>query len=611
MPIDYDEINLALDDYDNEFTQSLIKAAETTFVFSSILAFGKALKRKIVPNQVAQSLSNKRVNELLKQKIPIFDIDDIEAIKPVVIEEAPLKFTDRYKKDLLAGGRNVNIANWSAPNEAGKKTYLGYEKRWVPWLDQYKANQRELVYKTITSGKPIEQVSDELKKVFQQRDSYSDLVARTEVLNNSRIINQNRWAEMGIEKYLWVCSSQPNSPCEETCAEFCGQIFTLDDIPGGGELLHPNCILGNTKIGNSPDDILYITRSVYEGPVITITTNSGECITVTPNHMLLTPDGFICADVITKGDHIFRCSSSERVTLGVDPDNNNCPSTIDEIFNARFMAGSMFSTTVPHSSEYFHGDGMFGNGNVDIVRSDSLLWDTFNPSQIEQIDHFGFDITNPDFETLSSLSDITKNLKGLAFSSDRCMSSTRDLHTIFRSRIRHSNNLCFMSVSVSDSIIPKNFINCGSTTSGTKGNRLNRFSIIKRIYNFFKCNKWFNSFREFYSSLMQSSFNNISTTSIDISNFLRSNPGFVEIDTVINVNVSNFSGYVYDLQTFSTIYIGNNIINSNCRCSVSPLTNDQTPSEWKDLEPAASSDYAKDLARDEKIKEAIQSQLNI
>ncbi len=239
--IDYDEINLALDDYDAEFTESLIKAAETTFVFSSILAFGKALKRKIVPTQVAQVLSNQRVNALLKQKIPIFDIDDIDAIKPVVIEEAPLKFTDRYKKDLLAGGRNVNIANWSAPDANGVKNYLGYETKWVNWLDQYKANQRELIYNTITSGKPIAEISEELKKVFQQRGSYSDMVARTEVLNNSRIINQNRWAEMGIDKFLWVCSSQPGSPCEDLCGEFCGQIFSADDLPADGELLHPQC----------------------------------------------------------------------------------------------------------------------------------------------------------------------------------------------------------------------------------------------------------------------------------------------------------------------------------------------------------------------------------
>jgi SPP1 gp7 family putative phage head morphogenesis protein len=239
--IDYDEVNFALDEYDQEFTESLIKAAETTFVFSSILAFGKALKRKIVPNQVAQVLSNQRVNALLKQKIPIFEPEDIERIKPVVIEEAPLKFTDRYKKDLLAGGRNVNIANWSAPDEMGVKNYIGYETKWVNWLDQYKANQRELVYKTITSGKPIAEISDELKKVFQQRDSYSDMVARTEVLNNSRIVNQNRWKEMGGEKYMWVCSSQPNSPCLDLCAPFCGQIFTSDEIPADGELLHPQC----------------------------------------------------------------------------------------------------------------------------------------------------------------------------------------------------------------------------------------------------------------------------------------------------------------------------------------------------------------------------------
>jgi SPP1 gp7 family putative phage head morphogenesis protein len=239
---DRDAVAIAIDDYDERFTNTLVSVAELTFVFASLFAFGKAIKKKVIPNQVQQALNRKEISTILSQKVPAFTQDHIEKLMPIVKEEAAPKFVNQYKADLMKGGRNINIGSWSPPDAEGVRTYLGYERKWVPWLDQFKASEREQIYGALTSGKPREEIVKDLNTYFDNRESYSELVARTEVLNNSRIIQKNRWGEEGITKFMWICSSQPNSPCEELCAEFCGNIYTADDLPMGGELCHANCM---------------------------------------------------------------------------------------------------------------------------------------------------------------------------------------------------------------------------------------------------------------------------------------------------------------------------------------------------------------------------------
>ena len=231
MSIDFDTVALALSAWESGFIDRLTKAAESTFIFSSILTIGSGLRKGVIADELYETgYSN------LKTLNP----EAISALKPLMQEQAP-KFVDPYHDALLRGGRDVNIGSWGAPGADGVRPYLGYETKWIPWLEQYNTTQREEIYGVLTSGDTIPNIKDKLTPLFQQRKNYSAMVSETEVLNNSSIVTVDRYDKLGINKYLWVCSSQTNSPCAQYCSQFCGQIYTRETLPAGGERIHPRC----------------------------------------------------------------------------------------------------------------------------------------------------------------------------------------------------------------------------------------------------------------------------------------------------------------------------------------------------------------------------------
>jgi len=231
--MDLNKVQQAIEEYDNGLFDDLIQIAEDTFVFGTILTISGMLRKKAI----AQELYALGRAVIPKKLTP----DDLDELDPIVRETANDKFVTDYKNNLLNGGRYVNKAILGNKGEDGIIPYLGYNREWVPWADQFKQSHREELYSILTSGKPISEIKADLQAHFDTLDNYTDLIARTEVLNNSEIIQHNKWVDEGFDKFLWVCSSQPNSPCVELCMQFCGQIYDKDNIPFGGELVHPRC----------------------------------------------------------------------------------------------------------------------------------------------------------------------------------------------------------------------------------------------------------------------------------------------------------------------------------------------------------------------------------
>lgn len=231
-PADYDELSLALELWREGFIDGLVGVAAATYVATGVTtSLADVKKKRVIPYELIE------VGYKPGKKI---DAEMIGELTEYFREKAP-KYTDPYKAELMKGGRTINIPSWGEKDADGVRPYQGYERKFVPWVDNYDRIQKESIYSTITSGKSKEEISADLQAQFQMRESYANLVAQTETYNNSAIIRRDRWTENGLDSFLWVCSDEPNSPCEDTCAEFCGQIFSRDELPNDGEILHPNC----------------------------------------------------------------------------------------------------------------------------------------------------------------------------------------------------------------------------------------------------------------------------------------------------------------------------------------------------------------------------------
>ncbi len=143
------------------------------------------------------------------------------------------------------------------------------------------------------------------------------------------------------------------------------------------------CLTEGTEVGAANVEAGY--RVKYDGPVVALRFASGRHLTVTPNHAVLTPRGFIRARFLKQGDYAVGAEWTEEVATGIfGQDGDEAIAPVEEKFAAllRGTAGSgelaKFRQVV--GAVDFHGDGRFMDGDVDVVRPNSLLQREVDPA---------------------------------------------------------------------------------------------------------------------------------------------------------------------------------------------------------------------------------------
>ncbi len=146
-----------------------------------------------------------------------------------------------------------------------------------------------------------------------------------------------------------------------------------------------NCFPGFVRVSG---DFVAASRCWYEGAVAEIVFASGTKLTLTPNHPVMTPDGFVLAGSLKPGDKVIAYDAK------VDPPPRNgplefplaarCyqvqdePPAIEQVFEA-FLAGSVGPAGMVEvrrsQVDDFHGDGKSVKGDVEVIRPDWELLD--------------------------------------------------------------------------------------------------------------------------------------------------------------------------------------------------------------------------------------------
>jgi hypothetical protein len=279
--------------------------------------------------------------------------------------------------------------------------------------------------------------------------------------------------------------------------------------------VHPNCILADTAILAS--NILNGISSFYKGIVIKIFLADGNTISVTPNHMLLTPYGFIFAKALREGDDVISCPDFKRVITG-DPNDNGQPARIDNILKSFSESGGSTSARVPTSSEYLHGDGKFCKGNINIVRADGFLRDANNPSRFKHTNGYRFN-TRRDIDSLVSGGALAKFFNGALTASHGVMGRARESLALFNSRMLHAGEHSFAFIS-----------------------------------------KYYPAFSKIATDYRAATFKSL-------GKFQHRYAGIIQPAKIVGIQKDFLSTHVFDLHTQSSLYIGNGVMSSNCRCS--------------------------------------------
>jgi hypothetical protein len=158
----------------------------------------------------------------------------------------------------------------------------------------------------------------------------------------------------------WIRVLDP--PSCGRCAILAGRFYKWSD----GFLRHPNCFPAGTVISGPRLDAA--TRRWFEGELVTICTASGQELSVTGNHPVLTDGGWIPATLIKEGDNVIR-SLGAKTALGQIPDDHQVPARVEDIFGALSVVGDL--AQVPSAAEDFHGDGI--GGEIDVVSTNGHL----------------------------------------------------------------------------------------------------------------------------------------------------------------------------------------------------------------------------------------------
>lgn len=342
---------------------------------------------------------------------------------------------------------------------------------------------------------------------------------------------------------------------------------SLVDATGYGTvtgLCGANCVVGDTKV--SGPNALAAYRREYSGEIVTIRTALGHNLTVTPNHPILTPHGWVAANKLSKGDYVFSRVNSDGMPLGVRPNKYEREPSIKNEFNAlgdTFGVNSFLGSTTD-----FHNDGI-KNQNVDIVFVDSKL---MRNADSKALKHFSeaslFNASR--FSNISfGSSSLTKVGMSLFSSSDSIMSGFANKASFFRRISRHLSLHGQTATFGIDSAFFKSISDCCLGNTKLLGDNSFIEPFIPKINDAFDINTLLTSI-----GLQAKSFEFAGDNPIPASEMLSHSsdrsPFIVEPDEIISVDTRMWSGHVYNLSTENAWYFANSIVTHNCYHYMTP-----------------------------------------
>lgn len=403
----------------------------------------------------------------------------------------------------------------------------------IPW-NMKKINAETL--QGILQGESMDKIAKRLRNVQEMNKTQAIRSARTIVTgaeNKGRLDSHKRAEEDGIileEK--WVATKDGrtrhshamlNGETKKTNEKFSNGLEYPGDPNGRPEEVY-NCFVGETKVA-SDSDVVRSYKHKYDGKIISIKTAGGVQFSCTPNHPILTPRGWVAAELLKNRDNILVTHGENNVFSRVNPDVKHRFPRIDAIhkFGKKMRGQRACSLSVN-----FHGD--VATSNVEIITHKRLLGDVRNTSGRNGIDKFLFKLSD---KTLSCFGSLFKHFWSVCKTSFGFIGCKCKSLPFFKCGISHSCEHGFGTIANRDGVLTEYSINDLPADTIIDGELLDRLS--SKVF----------------------------------------------IDTIVSVDVSVLSTHVYNLQTENGYYFVNSImphdaeksdgifaIAKNCRCTM-------------------------------------------
>jgi len=426
----------------------------------------------------------------------------------------------------------------------------------------------DTLHRALANGEPIP--TRELEKDFDYEKAQD--VGRTVMLNIYAKAALRRWDGDGIVHCRRI-EMRDRKTCP-ICRSLHGKQYVIREVlnqlyPQSHDT-HPRCLLPGTMVSpGGHGNILGGFVSTYDGPIVELVLADGRRLSATINHMLLTPEGFLRARHLRKGDHVLGRPLGQWNRTGV-PDDDDKPAPIEEVVGSFAESGSMATMSVPVSAENFHGDGVFMSGNVDIVGAYSELGGALNPEDFEFLSKPSFGGCL-DSLSLSPLGMSDKLFQALRLATDGGMSRLRESKSLLLGELRPADGAGVRNRSPSDAMLLQDAIHRDFVDAKTFSNLKGRLVGVAPNHGIMVDEPTLAS-----SSLAQPPIDRISADAERIGQVLSFFPGEVAPLEIVEINQNSFHGPVYDLCVGSSLYWAEGIVTSNCRGTFLPVLDTAT-----------------------------------
>lgn len=273
--------------------------------------------------------------------------------------------TEQVADDILAGNRQVLRVDLG---QLAEHPHTAVEPA-MPWgLEEARVAQDPAeAYGRVADGYrwSTTMLGDDPEKAQQKAAVRIATTANTDVQLAVRAQYQKTMSAQGATGWRRILHPElsKSGPCG-LCVVAADRVYKSEDLLP----IHNRCVPAGTRV--AADNVLAVTRRDYSGPLVVLFTASGQELTITPNHPVLTDQGWVPAHLIDERHHVLRHRVGQGV-VGRGPAKGDGPPLVEDVWRAATVDPAVDLRAVPLSPEDFHGDG--ADGEVQVVSADCYL----------------------------------------------------------------------------------------------------------------------------------------------------------------------------------------------------------------------------------------------
>ena len=457
----------------------------------------------------------------------------------------------------VRGVTNPLIRSWTRQNAILIKTLQG---RFIGEIQQ-------LARSTVELGKSTKWFRDRIQRRWQVSRSRAQLIARDQASKLNGQVTMARQQSLGIRKFVWRTVGDDRVRDEHEAID--GRVYEWPDghptegIPGEPV----QCFPGSTQIVPL-NGAVKLFRRRYHGELTTLVTVSGVSLHATPNHPILTLDGWKAAQSINVGDHLVEVP--KQLIQSAEPDERQAI-PIGDAFDS--CAAAFGFAVRPGAGVQFHGDGLVDQ-QVDVISVERGLLPNIDPAITQMARQLilsaADEVVSPD--VLPRSCTVAARLVAGWTAPDRIVRGLSVLFALRGCHLRHADPHGLAAVAKLDAV----FREAARDAAASNAELLAQFEHARTtevqidnsiLVEVAAIRGWTTTARDHEAPSAQMLADNVGTSPDSSGGIFQHHAVGDECSRVIDVGVADSSCHVYNLECDRHWYVAGGYVVHNCRCS--------------------------------------------